>query len=289
MIEDIRWSHHYNDYIISTVDGKQFRLTDMNLETLDELIQKFVLKNDMIVVRSSDRISSLQNPSSYSVTLPVGYFKKNIVDVQLHSCSFPNTVYNVTENNNIFKIGFGADPAEYSSFALPERNYTTEDLCTMISSLVQSEETGNGFSVKVSTSKGKLVFLNENGEFVLDLSDTNSCHKILGFEQKSYSSTSGKLVGEKCFDLQGPKLFSVCIKQLGHIFHDSVLQPVLRNSLVRNVTYESTTTDEPRIHFRRIERLSSLSIEIRDEHNTLVDFRGAEHVLVLKLTYLDIQ
>ena len=157
MIEDIIWSNEYQDYVISTVEGQRFLLSDMKLSSLEDLFQRFVLLEELIIVRSVDRNKSSDTSSSYTIKLPSGYYKKNVIDVQLHSCNIPNTPYNVTSKNNIFKIGFGVDPSLFLSVVVPERNYTIKSLCTMITSLVQNE--GNGeFSMKVSESSGKVIF-----------------------------------------------------------------------------------------------------------------------------------
>lgn len=284
MISTITWNDSHQDYIITTIDGKRFRLRDLNITNISDFIRKFVIVRDKIIVNSMSR-TSLESPSKYLFKLDQGYFKKNIVDVKLLSCNIPNTTFNVTSKNNSFKIGFGTSPATYTQITLPSRNYNIHELCVMIEGLVQSEAGVSGFTVNPVESLKK-VKMNYSTEFKVDFSVSNPCNVILGFTEKLYSSESNSLTSENVYDTGGIKVFKIGVDELSHIFPDGI-QTVLRDPNEENVIYEDYEYDTS-VNFDRIQRLSSMTITIRDENGELVELNGSDHVLVFEIVYLDI-
>lgn len=284
MISSIRWSSIHEDYIISTIDGKHFKLSDMKIENLDQLFQRFVLMDDYIIVRSSER-SSHETPSRYTHTLPSGYFKKNIVDLQLRSCNIPNSVYNINETNNQFVFGVGSSPSSFTTITIPTRNYTIDELCIMLEGLVALEAGVTGFSIKPIKNVRKIKMTLSSDDFQIKFDDS-TCHELLGFDASSvHTSSSNILTSTRVYDVHGARLFKIGVEQLNHICEDGI-QIVLRDSNQDNVIFENVEIG--RINFPKIERLSAITVNIRDEQDNLVEFNGADNVFVFQITYLDI-
>lgn len=283
MISTITWSEQLQDYLITTIDGKRFKLSDLNISDISDFIRKFAIVREKVIVRSRDRIST-ETPSKYTFRLPQGYFKKNIVDMKLVSCNVPNTVYNVTSRNNSFKIGFGSSPSSYTTITLPLRNYSIDELCIMIEGLLKDEGV-TGFSMKPVTSLLKIK-MTYSEDFKVDFTVSNPCNTLLGFSEKLHSSSSSSLISENVYDVGGVKLFKIHVSQMSHVFPDGI-QTVLRDPYAENVIYENYDY-EMDVNFARIQRLSSLNIEIRGEDNELVELNGSDNVLVFEIAYLDI-
>lgn len=108
------------------------------------------------------------------------------VEIQVVSVTFPNVGYNITgaKNNNIFRITFL--PATPISLLIPDGQYTTAQLLTIINAIVPSAGT---FTAVQDPITGKIVLTSTIIQFVIGGSsiypNTTGVNSYLGFTTTS--------------------------------------------------------------------------------------------------------
>ena len=190
----------------------------------------------------------------------------------LYSFIFTNTLYNVNSTNNRFVITDTSDTI-ISNVLLDEGFYTGSELADKITSAITDltatfDDNTNKFTFTY-TSNFKLAF---------STTYNNTCWELLGFAQSNYTSSSLLLSSVMCADFNPHKTLFITIKKAS--------KPIENNSQSNHHEYtfmisDSTSTfgslfryiqDDPlRQQYTNINTTRTLSIEIRDDDNNVID------------------
>ena len=191
---------------------------------------------------------------------------------RLHSFTFTNDIYNVTNNNNILPYQEGAS---YYALELTNQYGNGNDIATDIASKINAVTAGTA-TVVYSAVTGKFTISNTTN-FYLKFGDvtTNTCEKLLGFSQTNTSDNTSA-TSDKIADLVSFKHIYIKIDEdkiqavRNHNYKENSFIIQANSSFGDKCCYMSKNNDiEPQL-IRFSNPIKRLTINFYDELNSSI-------------------
>ena len=199
-------------------------------------------------------------------------------DFRLYLFSFYNNLYNVNDNNNVLVLTNTSDTV-ISNITLTNGDYSGDELATLITNGIAD------LNAIYDENTGKFT-LSYTSDFKLNFVDnSNTCYKLLGFDNNTYTSTSSSLTSESVAELLPYKHLYLeinenddkSLRDQSHNYYSLILND--KNSGFGSMFRYLC---EDRVKQQRIHLKSSkqLNIKIKDENNNVCEI--ADWILILE-------
>ena len=171
------------------------------------------MTSKFLLIRSEDRITATDTPSSFSVNLHTSIEDK-IKAVELIAYNFSNSTYNVNSTNKSFYVSenFGdiVPPlADTETITLTEGIYTGASLATEIQARLQASgltQALNYTSTYSTTTLKLTISLSGGSTFILGFSNaatSSKAYKLLGFNKSTDTADATSAVSVRSINLSG--------------------------------------------------------------------------------------
>ena len=262
-----------------------------NSDSLNKQFKKDIIKKNIIIdTINIDKISNPENHSSNYVInfgadhLPEVY--KNVIGFRLINAIIPYTFYTVHENNNIIYIGAPDAPKRIQ---LVPGQYTFTDLGTHLETRINTPEL-SGYTVTPNTKDLTYTISHDPGTFDI-LWEKSTSNRLFGFYKKD-------ITGQSSYESD---------HEADHSVHyvDLVITEIPRaackiNSKGREIIsripfnapsgslifYRSPPEEFQSINYFYPIKLSQLTIQLFDDHNSIYDCNNADNSFEFELTIL---
>lgn len=236
---------------------------------------------NIIYINSEDLIPG-GNTSNFQINLqrPI----ENCKRLELLHCFIPNTIYNITTNNQ--NILFYDGTANRTA-TVPVGSYTSSQLLTALSTAFASSGTALTFSLSLNPNTFFLTISVSAGSFsLLFASGSNQMYDILGFQNLNYTSAAS-ITGTRAYNVAYPTHILMRISEAGNSFNSSstlnyatFVIPIDRNS-------SDIISYNKMMHFDQwavlnCQTLTQLSIQLFDRNQVPISLNGSQWQLVLR-------
>ena len=200
-----------------------------------------------------------------------------VVSAELTHASVPETEYPVSSRNDAFAYKVGA--GDRKVVRLTHGTYTETGLVSALNALLTSE--GDGLVAAYDAPSRKITFSHASSSFLIYVADTSS-RAVLGITTTDPLASSSTV---------SPYQY-VCG---GHVDVRGIKYVVVRSPDImdRELGYVDMQTDPhqfvpaPERVFKHYKRMSGIRIRIEREDGSLYETGGVNHLLLLKILYID--
>ena len=92
--------------------------------------------NRFLVVSSNDKTPDSVSNADFKVRLGDSYFSQQVCGISVVSCTVPNIIYNINENNNKLVVSRGVPPLVIPQAVIPVGQYTISELMTAVTDAI---------------------------------------------------------------------------------------------------------------------------------------------------------
>jgi hypothetical protein len=257
---------------------------------------------------------------NYTVTLPERI--NDVKSVQVSNVEIPNTIYNISSNNNnnIIKIVERGEPDVIHMIVLPDDNYDSAKLISTLSSkILQQVSTDLNIEIDTATNKCKFSTSSQTNEYTIEFAvdSTGSLDKhsprsklgwLLGFRNITYilNKMTTPIVAESFVDLNGSRYLYLAIDEFSKGNQNSFLSPLSKSFINKNIlarisnnlinsipVFGSVNSANRRVgtlvsdHRRYTGKtdLQKLNIQLLNEYGNPVDLNGMDFSFCLEVEY----
>jgi len=257
-----------------------------NSESLKKQFKKDILKKNIIIDSMNiNKTSDLNATSNYIINfgadnLPEVY--KNVIGFRLINAVIPYTFYTVNDNNNIIKIDsetIQLDPGQYTFTALGNHLQTKINASSL-----------TGFTVASSLVDFKYTISSSGANFSILWSQSNS-NRLFGFQknditgQSSYESENESDHSVHYVDLVIEEIPSIACK-INSKGKEIISRIPFNASSGSLIFYRSPPEEFQSINYFYPMKLSQLTIQLFDDHNSIYDCNNADNSFEFELTIL---
>lgn len=258
-----------------------------NSENLNKQLKKDILKKNIIIdTINIDRTSNPENHSSNYVinfgadNLPEVY--KNVIGFRLINAVIPYTFYTVHDNNNIIKI-------DSETIQLDPGQYTFTALGTQLQTKINGSSL-SGFTVSPKLDNYTYTISSGGANFAILWSQSTS-NRLFGFHknditgQSSYESDHEADHSIHYVDLVIKEIPSIACK-INSKGKEIISRIPFNASSGSIIFYRSPPEEYQSINYFYPMKLSQLTIQLFDDHNSIYDCNNADNSFEFELTIL---
>lgn len=241
------------------------------------------IKN-LLVISSKDRMNQSDTSSSFTVQFneAIRFDKLAFVGAYI-----PNTIYNITSSNNLVYFNDGANRIA----TIPSGNYDVSTLSSAIQTQMNSVSALT-FTVSYSPMTYKMTITGTAPySLTFGTNTTNSIAKKIGFANlnttPALSQTGNNAVqlNKQIMYINIKELVSIAKTSSNIIYNFAI--PINANSN-EVIQYYENTAFKQEFSIGNNMNLNTISFELRDEDNQLINFNGAELVLYFTMIKMSI-
>jgi len=241
-------------------------------------------KESIIIIDSSKRNQSIY-PSNNNFVYNTTNQYTNPSKIELLSAIIPNSQYVINSFNNLFNLTYSS--TLYTS-VIPPCNYTASSLAVSLqTSLNRLSVPSTTFTVTVNLNTMTYTITSTN-PVVYNFSLNPILSQILGFGSTNSSSVS-TISSKNAFQVSTSRYWKLYIKEfdtnydtnISGLFNFIILNNVNNSDYLYMIKDINCVNNSHEINIRR--NITTLSIELRDEWNNLVDLNGCNYLLILKI------
>lgn len=235
-----------------------------------------------LLIDSRSKINATGN--TYLFNLPLQL--TGVKSIQLVSCSFPQTIYNVHSQNNLLYLNDGSTQI----IALTMGNFDIFDYVAMLEAALNAASTIT-FTVTYSLISMCLTIAGDSA-FVLEWSNTNLSNAyLMGFESVDTISALSH-TATKCLNLSTPMYYNVIINELGFSTKSTNPQDNGTFTIFNSVNNSDIATFGNNGNYCQCikvqnDNINSFTIRITDYNNRDVNFNNCDWAMLLHLNYCD--
>lgn len=211
---------------------------------------------------------------------------KNPKKLELIGAVIPNTQYIINSNNYQFNVTSGV--TLYTA-SLTNQNYTPTSLATELQTKLNALAIpATTFTVTANTTTYKFT-ITSTSAVVYNFSLNTQLATLLGFPITDSASVTS-ITATNAYNIATSRYYKVIIKELiaGYDTNmNSNFQFIIMNdgnSGAYNYLTNGNNVNNC-LHIENNINLNSLTIEIRDDYNNLVQLNGGEYILIFRITY----
>ena len=248
------------------------------------------------------RISSVHSegasgtPTNFSVNLSRMTETNNIARVVVKSVDFPNNFYNITELNNELTLEFSVDGV-ISIIPIPPGFYSTTDIIDYVVADINGQLTGGSIITMIQDPTTKIISFTVTLQTMklYNLEDapvTSSLSPCIGIE-KTTAFLAGHTV-DRIPNLYGVTKVYVHSLELAEgnlVDGDVEVHDIIAEVPVKVVWgawnyYESNDDELDSLNYSSLRNLDNIKIQIKDLENNILDLKGGEFTITLKIYYI---
>lgn len=248
------------------------------------------MSNSLIMVLNS-KFRTADSYSSSNFTISIGQ-SISIKQMVIQSISLPNTVYNITAQNNVGSLEYNLGTY---NITIPIGQYNLAEFIVALQDELTTIDIGSSVSQNPLTQKLEFTF-SLSARFVCD--SFNPLSKVIGvstFNQMYYPMVASSSFSASALpDLSGTRNFYICSRTLGQ-GTNSILQsgdnlPLLLN-LQNSVGFGDINywqNNETRLSlksYKQYQNAQFIDIQVRDIDGVIVDLNGAEWGMTMLIYY----
>ena len=229
-----------------------------------------------IIINSRNRATQSDSPTDFKMKF---LYPIETGDYTLKYAYFPNTLYNVNNNNNYFKVN-------NTNVSITNGSYVTQELLvTAINASLSTLNTSNP-SISLTTSlQGNFLKITNNNPsdtITLDFTENNFCY-LIGLSKQVYIFTTD-IVSTGMINLSPEMAINIIINQQGNIRDNNSLSYTFRIPLIADkneyICYEPAESFQQVVEFSNDQSL--LSIRVVDDNFQTLDTLGVDWWILLE-------
>jgi len=240
-------------------------------------------KESIIIIDSSKRNQSIY-PSNNNFVYNTNKQYINPSKIELLSAIIPNSQYVINSFNNLFNLTYSS--TLYTA-VIPPCNYTASSLALSLQTSLNGLSVPSTFTVTVNLNT-MLFTITSTNPVVYNFSLNPILSQILGFGSTNSSSVS-TITSTNAFQVSTTRYWKLYIKEfdtnydtnISGLFNFIILNNVNNSDYLYMIKDINCVNNSHEINIRR--NITTLSIELRDEWNNLVDLNGCNYLLILKI------
>ena len=257
----------------------------INPKEYKETLKKYIRKYDLLI-DSKDRDITLFEENEYQIELdePI----HNVFSIELLNAIIPNSDYIINNTNNL--LHFKIDGGDEKIVTVTIGNYTITELLSVLKDSME-DLSGETFTITNSTITNKITIAAAGTTFDLLFEDKeNSISKILGFQSKNYINLSNYTSDNEII-LDSDRNIFLSIENIDNIQTTNkkltnVFLKLTLNSDKNKYTY--IKTDKDNIYkMRKPLHIKKLLIQFKKYDNSLYNFNGLDHSLILRIHHFN--
>jgi len=106
--------------------------------------------NRFLVVSSNDKTSDSVSNADFKVRLGDSYFSQQVCGISVVSCTVPNIIYNINENNNKLVVSRGIAPLIIPQAVIPIGQYTVSGLADAVTTAILGLVSLGSLDIKIT-------------------------------------------------------------------------------------------------------------------------------------------
>lgn len=233
-----------------------------------------------LLIDSRDKTNT--TGETYCFNLPFGL--DGVKSIELMTCNFPMTSYNVNSSNNYLYLNDGSSKI----IQLTKGNYDIYDFVPMLEQALNDSSAIN-FTVTYSLVSMMLTVTGDSN-FSFEFSNTtNSIAYLMGFNNVNTTPALTQ-VAPKCLNLSSPMYFNIIISELGMSTKSTNSRDNGSFTVFNSVNMsEIANYNNNGNYCQRIkvlnDNIQTFTMRITDYNNRDVCFNGADFSMLIRLNY----
>ena len=253
-IEILKLKYEENDNITRENEILDKRIEEKRKEIIE------MISNNIYVINNTDKILILENnkmtikEDKYIYKLDNKY--EWIMGIELISYSFPETIYNITENNNSLYY-YIDDIVDINITKIEIGNYTLDEILETFNEKLKACD----IEIRCNKKNG-IITIKSNNKRILTLDNrfNNSILGNFGYIEKEYKGQEIK--SEKSYDIRSDKIMQMFINNIS-------LEPICKIYIGSDRIYNiKVKLSNP------VQEINELEIEFKDSKNRNIKFNN---------------
>jgi len=243
------------------------------------------MSNESIIIIDSSKRNQRIYPNNNNFVYNTNKQYINPTKIELISAIIPNSQYVINSFNNLFNLTYSS--TLYTAL-IPQSNYTASSLAVALQTALNGLSVpSTTFTVTVNLNTMTYTITSTNA-VVYNFSSNPTLSQILGFSSTNSSSVS-TITSTNAFQVATTRYWKLYIKEFDNnydtnisgLFNFIILNNVNNGDYLYMIKDINSVNNSHDIHIKN--NITTLSIELRDEWNNLVDLNGCDYLLILKI------
>jgi hypothetical protein len=260
-IEILKIKYEENDKLTQQNELIEKKIQDKHKEILELINKNINIYNNIEKLMIIENKNMTRQNEKYRYKFPNKY--EWITGIEIISYSFPEILYNITENNNTLYY-YTDDDNEINICKIEKGNYTIEEIIEILNTRLKEKN----IEIICNKNNGIIIFRNiKEKTIILDNRYNNSILENLGYREKEYKGI--EIRGNMSYDLRSDKIVQMYIN---NISDDAICKIYIGSERIYQIMNKLTNA---------IQKVEEFEIEFKDSKNRNIIF---EHNFIIEIS-----
>lgn len=231
----------------------------------------------LLYLNSKDRTNGVAE--NYTVNFN-NVASQNVLKITIKEAVIPNTIYNVTSNNNIIIVNG-------ITYTLTPGQYTITEFIAALQTLLAVYT----LVITIAPNTYRLIFTTAAPVTYSSIANGTTMGRLIGMDPVNNLTTASSPM-LNIYNLSGPMMLFIYSNVLSgsntNMIRPTGYIPTLGNVIVNapfgsNITFEVRAPETDSVDFDSYQNIRTLQLQLVDEFGNQVDLNGSDYILVLNI------